>query len=170
MTRIAILAESPYEDLELWYPYYRLKEAGIEAVLVGPTAGSTYVSKHGYPAVADLSSADARAEDFDGVIVPGGFAPDRMRRDPAMRRLVADLDAAGKLVAGICHAGWMLISAQVVKGRKVTSVGAIRDDMENAGGLWLNQEVVVDRNLITSRTPADLPPFMKAILGFLGTA
>jgi len=166
--RVAILAENLYEDLELWYPYYRLKEAGVEVVIVAPEAGKTYESKHGYPVVADLSSKDARAEDFDGVIVPGGFAPDRMRRDPELRRFVSDLNAQGKVVAGICHAGWMLISAKVVRGRKVTSVSAIRDDMENAGGIWVDQAVVVDGNLITSRTPADLPAFLPAILAALG--
>ncbi len=163
-TRVAILAENLYEDLELWYPYYRMKEAGAEVAIVAPEAGKTYESKHGYPAVSDLASKDARAEDFDAVIVPGGFAPDRMRRDPELRRFVHEMDAQGKVVAGICHAGWMLISAKVIRGRTVTSVSAIRDDMENAGGTWVDQEVVIDGNLITSRTPADLPAFMQAII------
>lgn len=166
--RVAILAENWYEDLELWYPYYRLKEAGVDVVIVAPEAGKTYQSKHGYPAVADLASRDARAEDFDGVVVPGGFAPDYLRRDVELRRFVSELNAQGKVVAGICHGGWMLISAKVVRGRKVTSVPAIRDDMENAGGIWVDQAVVVDGNLITSRTPADLPAFLPAILAALG--
>ncbi|GAB4562727.1 MAG: type 1 glutamine amidotransferase domain-containing protein [Anaerolineae bacterium] len=165
--KVAVLAEDNYEDLELWYPYYRLKEAGAEVVIVAPEAGKVYQSKHGYPAKADLASADARADEFDGVVVPGGFAPDRMRRDPELCRFVRELNEQGKVVAGICHAGWMLISAKVVKGRRATSVSAIRDDMENAGAIWLDQEVVQDGNLITSRTPADLPAFMKAIVAAL---
>jgi len=165
--KVAILAENIYEDLELWYPYYRLLEAGIEVQIVAPLAGQTYESKHGYPAISDLASKDARVEDFDGVVVPGGFAPDRMRRDAELRRFVAGMDEAGKVVAAICHAGWMLISAKMLGGRRVTSVEAIRDDMENAGATWLDEAVVVDGNLITSRTPADLPVFMPAILNAL---
>ena len=165
--KVAILAENIYEDLELWYPYYRLLEAGIDVQIVAPRAGETYESKHGYPATSDLASKDANVDDFDGVVVPGGFAPDRMRRDPELRRFVAGMDAAGKVIAAICHAGWMLVSARVLDGRTVTSVPAIRDDMENAGATWVNEAVVVDGNLITSRTPADLPQFMPAILNAL---
>jgi protease I len=161
---VAILAENIYEDLELWYPYYRLLEAGIGVQVVAPNAGEIYESKHGYPVTSDLASKDARVDDFDGVIVPGGFAPDRMRRDPELRRFVAGMNAEGKVVAAICHAGWMLISARVLHGRTVTSVAAIRDDMENAGATWLDRAVVVDGDLITSRTPADLPEFMRAVL------
>jgi protease I len=165
--KVAILAENIYEDLELWYPYYRLQEAGIEVQVVAPHAGETYESKHGYPVTSDLASKDARVNDFDGVVVPGGFAPDRMRRDPELRRFVAGMDEAGKMVAAICHAGWMLISAKMLQGRTVTSVAAIKDDMENAGATWVDESVVVDGNLITSRTPADLPAFMSAILNVL---
>lgn len=167
--KVAILAENQYEDLELWYPYYRLMEDGIDVVIVAPKAGETYESKHGYPAVSDLASIDADVSDFDGVIIPGGFAPDRLRRDPALRRFVWEMNDAGKVIAAICHAGWMLVSARVLEGRTATSVGAIRDDMENAGATWVNEAVVIDGNLITSRTPADLPRFMPAVLRALGS-
>ncbi len=165
--RVAILAENNYEDQELWYPYYRLKEAGADVVIVAPEAGQTYVSKHGYPVTSDMASKDASANDFAGVVVPGGFAPDRLRRDPELRRFVNELNNQGKLIAAICHAGWMLISARILQERTVTSVGAIRDDMENAGAVWIDEAVVVDGNLVTSRTPADLPVFLPAIIAGL---
>ncbi len=165
--RIAVLAENNYEDQELWYPYYRLKEAGAEVIIVAPEAGKTYTSKHGYPATSDIASREAHASDFDGIVVPGGFAPDRMRRDPELRRFVSEINAQQKLIAAICHAGWMLISARILHGRTVTSVEAIRDDMENAGATWVNEAVVVDNNLVTSRTPPDLPVFLPAIITVL---
>jgi len=168
--KVAILVEDLYEDVEFWYPYYRMKEAGAEVVVVAPKAGATYNSKHGYPAVSQLSSAEASADEFDAVIVPGGFCPDRLRRDPNILRFVADMDKKGKVVAAICHAGWVLISAKILKGRKATSVSAIRDDMENAGCIWLNEPVVVDGNLITSRVPDDLPHFLPAIIKALKLA
>lgn len=166
--RVAILAENNYEDPELWYPYYRLKEAGAEVVIVAPEAGASYTSKHGYPVTSDMAGKEASANDFDAVVVPGGYAPDRMRRDPELRRFVREMDQQRKVVAAICHAGWMLISAQVVRGRTATGFHSIRDDMENAGVTWLDQAVVVDGNLITSRTPADLPAFVPAIIRALG--
>lgn len=162
--RYAVLVEDHYEDQELWYPVRRLTEAGAEVTLVGPEAGATYKSKHGYPATSDKAADDVTADEFDGVVIPGGYAPDRMRRHNSMVRLVRELFDAGKTVAAICHAGWMLCSADVLKGKSATSVSAIKDDMVNAGADWSDQEVVVDGNLITSRTPEDLPAFMKAIL------
>jgi len=160
----AVLVEDQYEDQELWYPVRRLQEAGADVVIVGPEAGATYASKHGYPATADRAAADVSAGQFDGVIIPGGYAPDRMRRHPAMVQLVADASADGKVVAAICHAGWMLASAGVLKGRHATSFFAIKDDMINAGAEWVDKEVVVDGNLVTSRQPDDLPAFLRAIL------
>lgn len=165
--RVAILAEANYEDQELWYPYYRLQEAGAEVVIVAPEAGKSYASKHGYPAVSDMASKEARADDFAAVVVPGGFAPDRMRRDPELKRLVAEMNAQGKVIAAICHAGWMLISAKILQGRTATSVSAIRDDMENAGVRWVDEPVVVDGNLVTARVPSDLPQFLPAIIAAL---
>jgi protease I len=161
--RVAILAEDTYEDLELLYPLYRLREAGAEVTVVGPEV-KTYTSKHGYPVQAERASADARIDDFDAVIVPGGYAPDRMRRDPHLVGLVREAMQTGKLVAAICHAGWMLAEADVCRGKTLTSVGAIKTDLINAGASWVDREVVQDGNLVTSRTPADLPAFCRTIV------
>jgi len=165
--RIAVLVEDLYEDLELWYPVLRLREAGAEVVVVGPEAGKTYESKHGYPARADIAAADASGGDFDALVIPGGYAPDRMRRHEAMVRLVREAHDAGRPVAAICHAGWMLVSAGVLRGRTVTGFFAIRDDLVNAGASYVDREVVRDGNLITSRTPEDLPAFCREIVGAL---
>ncbi len=162
--KFAVLVEKFYEDQELWYPVYRLREAGAEVHIVGPQAGATYESKHGYPAKADKAAAEVSGKDYDGVIIPGGYSPDHMRRHQAMVQFVKDAGAAYKLLAAICHAGWMLCSADVLRGKKCTSFFAIKDDMVNAGCEWVDAEVVQDGNLITSRTPADLPAFMKAII------
>jgi protease I len=166
--QIAILLEDLYEELELWYPYHRLREAGFAPVLVAP-ADRTYLGKKGsYPARPDRTIGQVEAGDFAGLVVPGGYAPDLMRRDEATIEFVRRVGAAGKPVAAICHAGWVLISAGLVRGRRVTSFASIRDDMVNAGADWVDAEVVVDGNLVTSRTPADLPAFMKALLDLLG--
>jgi len=164
---VAVLVEEMYEDQELWYPVYRLREEGANVVLVGPEAGKTYQSKHGYPAQSDQAASEVRPEQFDAVIIPGGYAPDRMRRDPAMVKLVTDVAAAGKPVAAICHGGWMLCSAISLSGRRLTSVAAIKDDLTNAGAAWVDEEVVRDGNLITSRTPKDLPVFLRTIIASL---
>jgi protease I len=163
--RIAILAEDFYEDMELWYPYYRLLEAGAEVKIIGSGRAESFKSKHGYPVVPDLSIDDTSAADFDGVVIPGGYSPDLMRRKPAMVAFVRDMDKAGKPVAAICHAGWMLISAGIVKGRRATCFFSIKDDMVAAGARYIVDEaVVVDGNLITSRSPKDLPQFVPAII------
>jgi len=169
-TRVAVLAEEVYEDLELWYPVLRLREAGAEVKIVGPKAGETYKSKHGYPAKADLAMDDVNVADFEAVVIPGGYAPDRMRRHPAMLNFVSAMHQAGKPVAFICHAGWVPISAGIVRGRTVTSVSAIKDDLVNAGARWIDQEVVVDGNLISSRTPPDLPAFCRELIKALAGA
>jgi len=165
--KIAILVDNIYQEMEVWYPYFRFKEAGAEVITVAAKAGETYTSKLGYPIKADISYDDARAADFDGVVVPGGYAPDHIRRHAKANKLVKDLDAEGKLVAAICHAGWVLCSAGVLKGRKATSFFAIKDDMVNAGAKWEDAEVVVDGNLVTSRKPDDLPAFCRASLEVL---
>ena len=163
---IAILAEDDYEDLELWYPLIRLREEGFEVSVIGVDC-DVYYSKHGYEVVADASIDEVDPDRYDGVIVPGGWAPDRLRRYPAVNDFVRKLFDNGKLVASICHGGSVLISAGILKGKKATAVMAIKDDMINAGARFIDTEVICDENLITSRTPADLPAFMKAIIGFL---
>jgi protease I len=165
--RVAVLAERMYHELELWYPLLRFREAGAEAVVVGPRVGE-YASKLGYPVQAALASADARAEDFDAVVVPGGYCPDYLRRDGRLVGLVRDMANRGGVAAAICHGGWMLCSAGVLRGRRATSHAAIRDDLANAGARWEDAEVVVDGPVITSRGPDDLPAFCRAIAAALG--
>lgn len=162
--RVAVLVEQKYEELEVWYPVYRLREAGAEVVLVGPKAGETYPSKLGYPAKADAAAADVSADKFHAVVIPGGFAPDYIRRSEAMLKLVRDAFAQGKPVAAICHGPWVLCSTPALKGRTATGFHSIKDDMVNAGATFVDREVVVDGNVITSRTPNDLPAFAKAII------
>jgi len=166
--RIVVLAEKMYEDLELWYPLLRLRGAGATVQVVGTGSDKAYMSKHDYPVEVDVAADQVSAKDIDAVIVPGGYAPDHLRRYPAVLKLVSDAFKQGKVVAAICHAGWVLASAGILKGRKVTSVAAIKDDMVNAGAKWVDQEVVQDGNLITSRVPADLPAFTDAIIAALG--
>lgn len=161
--RVAVLVADLYQELEFWYPYLRLKEEGATVVAVGPEKRE-YRSRLGYPAQAELAAAEARGAGFDAVVIPGGYAPDNMRRSPALVSFVREMTEEGKPVAAICHGGWMLCSARVVKGKKVTSVSAIRDDLENAGATWVDEEIVRDGNLITSRVPSDLPAFLRAII------
>jgi len=163
---VAVLVENDYQDMEVWYPLYRLREEGYTAVVAGPKPGP-YTSKHGYPVRAEVAASDLRAEDLAGVIIPGGWAPDRLRMDPGVVRIVRDLLIRGKVVGSICHGGWVLASAGVVRGRRLTSYQAIRDDMVNAGAEFVDQEVVRDGNLVTSRKPDDLPAFMREILAAL---
>jgi protease I len=166
--RIAILAEDTYEDLELWYPLLRLREAGAETVVVGTGSAAVYHSKHGVPVTVNATANDVSAADFAAVIVPGGFAPDRLRQYPAVLKLVRDCYEQGSVVAAICHGGWVPASAGILRGKKATCYVAIKDDLINAGATYLDAEVVVDGNLITSRTPEDLPAFCRAIIGALG--
>ena len=166
MTKILILAENKYEDQELWYPYQRLREAGFEPVIAGKEK-QVYESKHGYPAQATATFKDCKADDFAGVIVPGGYAPDKLRMYPEVLKLVQEFDKRGKLIGAICHAAWVPVSAGIVKNRKMTCYVAIMDDVINAGANYVDEEVIVDKNLITSRTPNDLPAFMREILKFL---
>ena len=155
-----------YEDLELWYPKIRLEEEGARTVVAG-TGDKTYKGKRGYPLTVDTDVDRIEAGDFDGLVIPGGYAPDIMRRSRELLQLTREIYQAGKPVAFICHAGWVPISAGIVRGKRGTSVGAIKDDLVNAGMLWEDSPVVVDGNLISSRTPADLPQFCKAIIAAL---
>jgi protease I len=162
--RAAVLVEQMYQELEVWYPVYRLREAGCKVTLVGPEAGQTYPSKLGYPATSDKAARDVSADDFDLLVIPGGYAPDHMRRSEAMVRLTSTMAEQGKPVAAICHGGWVLCSTQALKGRKATCFFAIKDDVINAGAKYVDAEVVRDGNIITSRKPDDLPAFMQAII------
>ncbi|MEA2021503.1 MAG: type 1 glutamine amidotransferase domain-containing protein [Candidatus Caldatribacteriota bacterium] len=164
--QIAILVEDLYEDIELWYPYYRLIEEGAEVKIVGLEV-KVYNSKHGYPVKVDLSAAEVKSDDFQGVVVPGGYAPDKLRRYTKILDLVRGIFEKGGIVASICHGPWVLISANIMKGKQATGVSAIKDDLINAGAIYLDKEVVVDNNLITSRSPRDLPVFLPAIIAAL---
>jgi protease I len=165
--RVAILAENNYQELELWYPLLRLREEGAEVKVIGTGSAPSYSSKHGYPVTVDAAASEVSADDFDAVVVPGGYAPDLLRRYEAVLGLVRNAFEQGKVVAAICHAGWVLASAGVVRNRRVTSVSAIKDDLANAGAEWVDQEVVQDGNLITSRVPSDLPAFCRTIIAAL---
>ena len=164
--RVLLFAGPLYEDLELWYPKIRLEEEGVATTVAG-TGEKTYQGKRGYPITVDTNVDQVRAADFDGLVIPGGFAPDQLRRVPKVLELTREIYQAGKPVAFICHAGWVPISAKILKGKRATSVRAIKDDMENAGVKWEDAAVVVDGNLISSRTPADLPQFCKALIAAL---
>ncbi len=163
MKQVAVLVEDLYQVLEVWYPYFRLREEGIKTVLVG-TGKKSYKSRDGYLAEEELDAKDAHAKDFSAVIIPGGYAPDILRRHDTVNRFVRDMFDRGKPVACICHGGWVLISAGVLKGRRVTGFSAIKDDLVNAGAYFVDEQVVVDGNLITSRNPYDLPAFCSEII------
>lgn len=165
--RVLIFCGDDYEDLELWYPKLRLEEAGVHVTLAGPDEGGQYAGKHGYPCVADTAIALMEARDFHGVVCPGGWLPDKLRRDAKVLALVEEFADAGKLVAAICHGGWIPISAKVYDGVRVTGSPGIKDDLINAGAVWEDAPVVVDRNFVSSRKPADLPDFCRSMLDVL---
>jgi deglycase len=165
--KVAILVENDYQDQEVWVPLYRLREEGYETVTVGPSA-ATYKSKYGYPIQAQTAASEVRAEDFLGVIIPGGWAPDRLRQHGSVLKLVRNLFENRRVVASICHGGWVLASAGIAKGKRLTSYVAIKDDLVHAGAEWVDQEVVKDGCLITSRKPDDLPAFCRETIKALG--
>lgn len=162
--QIGVLVENLYQELELWYPILRFREEGAEVKIIGPESLQIYTSKHGYPATSDICAEKVNINEFDAIIIPGGYAPDIMRTHKAMVNLVRDAFHKGKVVAAICHAGWMLASAGILKGKKATCYVAIKDDISNAGAEYIDQEVVRDGNLITSRKPDDLPAFCKTVI------
>jgi protease I len=162
--KVIIPVEQMFNDLEFWYPYYRLKEAGAQVTVVGSGSAERYNGKSGTTIKVDANADQVKVSEFDGIVIPGGYAPDHMRRYPEMIALVKYLFEDRKTVAAICHAGWMLASAKILEGRNVTSFFAIKDDLIHAGANWIDEEVVVDGNLITSRKPDDLPAFMKAVI------
>lgn len=162
--RILIFVGDDYEDLELWYPKLRLAEAGAHVTVAGPKGETIYRGKHGYPCRSDASIALMESSDFHAIVIPGGFAPDKLRRDADVKRLVREFAESGKLVAAICHGGWIPISAGVYRGVRVTGSPGIKDDLENAGAMWEDAAVVVDRHFVSSRKPDDLPDFCQGIL------
>ncbi len=165
--RILTFVADIYEDLELWYPALRLREAGAEVVIAGPEAGAKYAGKNGYPCVSEAAISNMKAAEFRGVVVPGGFMPDKLRRDGHVLQLLREFDAAGKLIAAICHGGWIPISAGVYRGVRVTGSPGIKDDLVNAGAVWSDEPVVIDRHFVSSRKPDDLPDFCRGILQVL---
>lgn len=165
--KVICLLDDEFEDLELWYPVYRVREEGAEVLFAGPEKGRKHIGKYGVPAVADLAFNEIDGSEIDGLLVPGGWAPDKLRRYPKVLELVREMNDARKPIGQICHAGWVLISAKILEGRRVTSTPGIRDDMENAGASWFDEAVVVDGNLISARRPPDLPPYAKAFVDAL---
>jgi deglycase len=168
--RFLMFVDDIYEDLELWYPKLRLIEAGAHVTVAGLEAERKYSGKHSYPCRSDAGIRDMEAADFHGVVIPGGFMPDKLRRDPKVLQLVRDFSAAGKLVAAICHGGWIPISAGVYRGVRVTGSPGIKDDLVNAGAIWDDAPVVVDRHFVSSRKPDDLPEFCRGIFCAMGVA
>ncbi len=164
--KIAVLLANLYEDLEFWYPYIRMQEESADVISIG-AADETFKGKHGIPARPDKSIHDVNVEDFDAVIIPGGYSPDHMRRSPEMVDFVKKVHENNKFVAAICHGGWMLASADIINGKQVTSFFSIKDDLVHAGAEWIDKEVVVDEYLVTSRTPKDLPAFCKTLIHLL---
>ncbi len=161
---LAILVEADYQDLEVHYPRLRLLEAGAKVLIAGTGSAKHYIGKYGYPIEVDCEVKDLKINDIDGVIIPGGWAPERLRMSEPVLNLVRELNLAGKLVASICHGGWVLASSGIARGRRVTSYVAIKDDLTNAGAIWVDEEVCIDGNLITARKPDDLPAFLRAII------
>ena len=165
--RILIFAGDGYEDLELWYPKLRMEEAGAKVVLSGPEAGAQYIGKNGYPCVTDVSISETNSDDFSGLVCAGGWMPDKLRRDPKVLQITREFAESDRLVAAICHGGWIPISAQVYRDVRVTGSPGIKDDLVNAGAIWEDTSVVVDRQFVSSRRPDDLPDFCRGILDVL---
>ena len=165
--KVIALVDEEFEDLELWYPIYRLREEGAIVHLVGNEQGKTYRGKYGVPAVSDYDFAGISVEEYDAILVPGGWAPDKLRRYDEVLEFIREMDRAKKPIGQICHAGWVLISADILEGRKVTSTPGIKHDMMNAGGIWSDEAVVVDGHIVSSQRPPDLPPYVKAFADVL---
>ena len=163
-TTVLAFVDEEFEDLEMWYPVLRVRETGAAVHIVGPQAKTVYHGKYGVPITTDYAFDEVKSEDYAGLYVPGGWAPDKLRRYPDVLRLTREFHEAQKPIAQICHAGWVLISAKIVAGYTMTSTPGIRDDLENAGAIWVDQEVVVDRNLVSGRRPPDLPAFTQAFV------
>lgn len=165
--KVIALVDHEFEDSEHYYPVYRLREEGAQVDIVGPEAGGVYQGKHGVKAKADLAFSDINPDEYDAVLIPGGWAPDKLRRYPEVLNIVRKMDEAKKPIGHICHAGWVLVSANILKGRKVTSTAAIKDDMTNAGATWVDEPVVVDCHIVSSRRPDDMPVYAKTFADLL---
>ncbi|UFJ39437.1 type 1 glutamine amidotransferase [Brevibacillus humidisoli] len=165
--KVVCFIEHEFEDLELWYPVLRLREEGATVEIVGPAANETYHGKYGVPCKSDKSLVEVNPADYDGVLVPGGWAPDKLRRYPEVLFFVRAMHESKKPIGHICHAGWVLASARILQGVTTTSTPGIKDDMENAGATWVDQDVVVDGHIVGSRRPPDLPAYAKAFADLL---
>jgi protease I len=162
--KVLSLIDHEFEDLEFWYPILRLKENGHEVVIAGPTKGQVYIGKYGVPATSDIAYEDVVSTQFDALLVPGGWAPDKIRRSEKVLQVVQEMHAANKVIGQICHAGWVLISAKILQGYAVTSTPGIKDDMVNAGSIWVDIPAMVDRNIVSAQRPPDLPLYMKLFI------
>lgn len=165
--KVLAFTDHEFEDLEMWYPVLRLREAGAEVTVAGPETGQKYVGKYGVPLISDAAYSEVNSADYDGLYVTGGWAPDKMRRDADVLRLTREFHEANKPIAHICHGGWVLISANICQGYTMTSTPGIKDDLVNAGAAWVDEEVVVDRHIVSGRRPPDLPAFMKEFIRLL---
>ncbi|HEY0828508.1 MAG TPA: type 1 glutamine amidotransferase domain-containing protein [Bacilli bacterium] len=165
--KVLAFVDEEFEDLEMWYPVLRLREAGVQVDLAGPKAKTVYHGKYGVPLTTEFSFDEVKSKSYIGLYVPGGWAPDKLRRYETVLQLTREFHQEAKPIAHICHAGWVLISAKICAGYTMTSTPGIKDDMENAGAIWVDQEVVVDRNIVSGRRPPDLPAFTKAFVDLL---
>ncbi|KPV57798.1 glutamine amidotransferase [Paenibacillus sp. A3] len=162
--KVLAFVDEEFEDLEMWYPVLRLRESGLDVHLAGPKAGTVYHGKYGVPLTTEYALDEVKSEDYIGLYVPGGWAPDKLRRYASVLRLTREFHEAEKPIAHICHAGWVLVSAKICQGYTMTSTPGIKDDLENAGAIWVDQEAVVDRHIVSGRRPPDLPAFTKAFV------
>jgi len=167
--KVLSFVDHEFEDLEFWYPILRLREEGHEVLVAGPEKGVTYTGKYGVPAKSDLAYGDIDSSQFQALLVPGGWAPDKIRRSEKVIQVVQEMHASNKVIGQICHAGWVLISAKILNGYKVTSTPGIKDDMENAGSVWFDVPAMVDRNIVSAQRPPDLPEYMKLFIQTLNT-
>lgn len=167
--KVIQIVSDDFEDLELWYPVLRLREEGAQVLIVGEEANVKYIGKYGVPIESDIAFRDIKPDDYDALLVPGGWSPDKLRRYEEVLEMTRAMDRDKKPIGQICHAGWVLISAGILKGKTVTSTPGIKDDMMNAGATWLNEAVVVDGHLVSSRRPPDLPDYMREFIKVLAS-
>ncbi|MFD1065141.1 type 1 glutamine amidotransferase domain-containing protein [Oceanobacillus locisalsi] len=165
--KVIALVDHDFEDLELWYPVHRLREEGAQVDLVGQAAKEKYIGKYGVPAESDYAFSEVNPEDYDAILVPGGWAPDKLRRFPEVIRFVQHMNAQQKPIGQICHAGWVLISANILEGKTVTSTPGIKDDMTNAGATWVDEPAISDGHLVSSRRPPDLPDYLRELINVM---